>query len=59
MTEQVNNLSDKAIVSKIDDGIKSINELRSALSVLAMVSELNKSFMVIDRQARTAVIQLR
>lgn len=59
MNEQLNNSNDKAMIKKIDDGIKSIHELRSALSVLRMVGELNNTLMLIDRQSRTSIVKLR
>lgn len=59
MNEQVNNTSDKAMIKKIDDGIKSIHELRSALNLLRMVGELNNTFMMIDRQSHTLIVKLR
>jgi hypothetical protein len=58
MNEQLNN-TDKEMINKIDNGIKSIHELRSALSVLRMIGELNNSFMIIDRQSSASTVKLR
>ena len=59
MNENAVSVSSQAFIGKIDNAITSIQEMQSALQVLRMAHDLNKSFMLIDLQASTKIIRIR